>query len=157
MPRFANPLLAMLLVAGCRAPDPLLQRVRDASVTSGRLRIHTMYALPPFTDAPMAVYFTVGNGGSQADTLLAAASPASAEVMFHGAGMRMIGAQPIAPGGELVLAPGGTHLMLSPPLPSLARGDSVEVTLRFAHAEAVTFWVPVIDYDEAEDVSSAID
>jgi hypothetical protein len=121
-------------------------------VTSGELQVHTIYALPPFTDAPMPVYFTVANRGSAADTLLRVASPSSASVMFHGAAMEMLGAQPIAAGGSLAFEPGGTHVMLSPPLPKFARGDSLEVTLTFAHAGQVTLWAPVIGYDEVDEV-----
>ncbi len=152
MTRIAKIGLVALALAACGRPDPLLQRVRDVSVTSGGLQIHTIYALPPFSDAPMPVYFAATNGGSEADTLLSASSPSSAMVMFHGEGMREVGAQAIAPGDSLVLAPGGTHLMLSPPLPAYVRGDSLKVTLHFARAGDVSLWAPVIDYDEVEAV-----
>ncbi len=152
MTRIAKVGLIALALAACRQPDPLLQRVRDATVTSGGLRIHTIYALPPFADAPMPVYFTVTNAGSGADTLLSALSSSSAMVMFHGEGMQGVGALPIAPGTSLTLAPGGTHLMLSPPLPTFARGDSVAVTLHFALGGDVSLWAPVIGYDEVEEV-----
>ena len=152
MPRIAKSLALLFVLTACRQSDPLLQRVRDTTVTSGALTLHTIYALPPFTDAPMPVYFSVTNGGSTPDTLRSASSPSSAMVMFHGEAMREVGAQAIAPGDSLVLAPGGIHLMLSPPLPMFARGDSLDVTLHFARAGDVRLWAPVIDYDEVEQV-----
>ncbi len=142
----------LFLLAACGG-DPLLERVAARSVTSGELRMHTVYALPPFTDAPMPVYLVVVNQGTLADTLVAASSPSSASVMVHGGGMEMLHALPVPAGDELELAPGGLHLMLAPPLDRRhVRGDSVSVTLRFALSGDVTLWAFVIDYAEVDAV-----
>lgn len=152
MPRHLKSLVLVLLLA-CGG-DPLLERVASDTVTSGDLRLHTVFALPPFTDAPMPVYFTVQNGARVADTLLAAASPSSPSVMFHGDAMEMVQALPIPAGGEVVLRPGGLHLMLEPPLDrQRARGDSVTVTLTFARGATVAIQVPVVDYADVEAVT----
>lgn len=152
MPRHLN-LAILLVLAGCGG-DRLLDRVASDTVTAGDLRLHTIFALPPFTDAPMPVYFSVQNGARVADTLLAAASPASPSVMFHGGEMEMVHALPIPAGGELALRPGGLHLMLEPPLDrQRTRGDSVTVTLTFARGAVVTIRVPVVDYVEVDAVT----
>ena len=71
---------------------------------------------------------------------------ASVTVLLHGSGaMDAAEALEVPAGGERILAPGGTHLMLEPPVAEkFARGDSVEVTLRFARAGAVTVWAVVV-------------
>jgi copper(I)-binding protein len=143
--------LALLALGLAACGDPLLERVASRTVTTGDLAVHTIYALVPFRDSPLPVYFTVRNVGTTSDTLLGATSSASASVMLHGSGaMDAAGSLVVPPSGELILAPGGTHLMLEPPLPPFARGDSVEVTLRFAQAGEVQLWVPIIGYEDVE-------
>jgi copper(I)-binding protein len=138
------------LLMGCATRDPLLSGVASSKVTAGELELHTFFALPPFTDAPMPVYGVIHNQGTQADTLQRVSSPSSARVMIHGGGMAAITSLPVPAGDSLVLAPGLLHLMLEPPLPPLLRGDSVVVTLHFAAAGEVRLVVPVIDYAEVD-------
>ncbi|HRX19130.1 MAG: copper chaperone PCu(A)C [Gemmatimonadetes bacterium] len=146
-------LLALGLAAACTGSDPLLERVRSAEVTIGDLDVARAYALPPFTDAPMPLYLTVTNRGATADTLVAVRGgegfPAP---MMHGSGMGMLDALPVPAGGALRLEPGALHLMFDPPLPPVARGDSIAVTLTFRRAGSVTIWAPVIGYDEVDAV-----
>lgn len=142
----------LLLLAACGG-DRLLDGVASGSVTSGDLRVHTIFALPPFTDAPLPVYFTVENAGATADTLLGASSASSGSVRFHGAAMAELSLVPIPAGATLSLRPGGLHLMLEPPLDrEYQRGDSLSVTLRFARAGTLALQVPVIAYAEADAV-----
>jgi copper(I)-binding protein len=140
--------LAFLAGLAACGHDP----IPDTRVTSGSLTVHTSYALPPFTDAPMPVYLTVDNAGALPDTLLGLSSPASPHAMLHGGTMDPMAVLEIPAGGSLELRPGGTHLMLDPPLPRFAPGDSVEITLRFAQAGAATVWARVISYDELDRV-----
>jgi copper(I)-binding protein len=145
--------LSAAAVAACSSPDPLLERVRTSVVTSGELTVSRVYALPPFTDAPMPLYLTVTNAGAVADTLVGVAGgegfPAP---MIHGGSMAMVDRLPMPAGGALTLEPGGYHLMFEPPLPKRVRGDSVQVTLTFAEAGTVSLWAPVIGYDEVDAV-----
>jgi copper(I)-binding protein len=64
--------------------------------------------------------------------------------------METMAALEVPAAGALALRPGQTHLMLEPPLPDFGRGDSVQVTLRFARAGTVAVWVFVIDYDDLD-------
>lgn len=146
--------LALTIAVACRAADPLLMRVSEARVTAGSLELGRLFALPPFTEAPMAVYVRVVNHGADADTLLGATGPGDGTAMLHGEGMQMVGPRPIPPGDSLVLAPGGLHLMFSPPLPRLGRGDSVAVTLHFSRAGDVTVQVPLIGYEDADAIGA---
>jgi copper(I)-binding protein len=141
--------LALPSLALVACGDPVLRRVASHAVTHGDLTVHTLYALPPFTDSPMPVYFSVRNAGTELDLLEQATSPASDSVLLHGSGsMEQAPALVVPAGGELRLEPGGQHLMLVPPVPRFARGDSVQVTLRFARAGAVTVWVMVVGYED---------
>jgi copper(I)-binding protein len=141
-------LIGVFLVASCG--DALVHRVESASVTTGSLHIHTAYALPPFTDAPMPVYLTIDNTSATPDSLLGVTAPVASHAMLHGGGMEGMTALVLPPNGRLALRPGGTHLMLEPPLPRFGRGDSVQVTLRFAHAGSVAVWATVIDYEDLD-------
>jgi copper(I)-binding protein len=130
--------------------DPLIDRIESGSVTAGSLTIRRAYALPPFSDAPMPIYLTIDHTGPTADSLLGASTPAARDVMVHGGGMEGMHALVVPAGGALALEPGGTHLMLEPPLPRFVRGDSVLVTLRFAHAGAVAIWALVVGYNDLD-------
>jgi copper(I)-binding protein len=136
------------LLAACG--DPLIDRVQSSAETTGALTVHTVYALPPFTDAPMPVYLTIDNTAAIPDSLLEVRSAVSARVMLHGGGMEGLHALVVPAGGSLVLRPGQTHLMLEPPLPTFVRGDSLQVTLRFAHAGELSAWARVIDYNDLD-------
>ncbi|RMH18791.1 MAG: copper chaperone PCu(A)C [Acidobacteria bacterium] len=88
-----------------------------------------------------AAYFTVHNAGPQDDRLLAVETPAARVAELHESleqdgVMRMVAhpdGLPLPAGGDLVLAPGGKHVMLiDPQLPAGAR--SLPLTLRFERA-----------------------
>ena len=141
-------MVGLVVLAACG--DPLIGRVESASVTTGDLTIHTAYALPPFTDAPMPIYLTIDNTAVEPDSLLGATTTVSGHTMIHGGGMEGMEALVVPAHGTLALRPGETHLMLEPPLPRFARGDSVQVTLRFARAGTAVTWAMVIDYNDLD-------
>jgi hypothetical protein len=98
----------------------------------------------------MPVYLSIDNSANAPDTLLGVTTPVANHAMLHGGGMEAMAALEVPAAGTLALRPGQTHLMLEPPLPTFARGDSVQVTLRFAHARSVSVWALVIDYDDLD-------
>jgi copper(I)-binding protein len=61
--------------------------------------------------------------------------------------MRMLDEMDVPAGGELVLEPGGAHLMVALP-EGLALGDRFDVTLSFAGAGDVVAPVEVVGADE---------
>lgn len=145
-PRAILPFVAACVACG----DPLIGRIESRSVTTEDLTVRTAYALPPFTDAQMPVYLTIDNTAAVPDSLLGVTTSVSGQAMLHGGGMEGMAALVVPAGGTLALRPGQTHLMLEPPLPRFARGDSLQVTLRFARTGTVTIWAHVIDYSDLD-------
>ena len=140
--------ISAALLSACG--DPLLGRIQSSAVTTGSVTVRAAYALPPFTNSPMPVYLTIDNTGAVPDSLLGVSSPIAAHAMLHGGGMEGMAVLVVPANGSLTLRPGATHLMLEPPLPEFARGDSVQVTLRLAQAGELSVWAVVIDYDDLD-------
>jgi copper(I)-binding protein len=139
-PRFHAACAAVVLLGGCRASG--------AAASAGDLRIDHGFAYEPITAASGAAYFRVRNGGRVADTLLEATSPATESAALHGNGMAHLKVLPIPAGGEVELKPGATHLMLTGFGVVPKAGESLAVTLRFAHAGNVTLQLPVRRYGQ---------
>ena len=98
-----------------------------------------------------AAFMTLENTGAAADRLIAAESPAAANVELHthiveGDIMRMRAVEQIdLPAGETIqLQPGGFHVMLIGLAAPLEMGKSFPLTLRFAEAGTTTVEVPVL-------------
>jgi hypothetical protein len=99
-----------------------------------------------------AAYATITNAGSAADALIGASSPAAATVEVHetvvmgspdASGGGMMGMQPVArveipAGGSLQLKPGSYHVMLIGLVKDLKAGDTIDLTLKFERAGAIT-------------------
>lgn len=99
-----------------------------------------------------AAYATITNAGSAADALIGASSPAAATVEVHetvamrspdASGGGVMGMQPVArveipAGGSLQLKPGSYHVMLIGLVKDLRAGDTIDLTLEFEKAGAVT-------------------
>ena len=108
------------------------------AITDGWFR-----ALP--AGLPAAGYFKLHNGGDRPVLLKAADSSACETLMIHRSmstgGMEHMmpaGDLEVAPGGTLVFAPNGYHLMCLQPTPAMTPGAIVTVTLQFADGGAVT-------------------
>lgn len=98
------------------------------------------------------IYLTVANSGGAADALTGVSTPAAAKAEIHTMRMsdgmmkmRAVASLPVPPGGTLVLAPGGNHIMLLGLKAPLQRGGSIAVTLTFEHQGKVDIAVPVLD------------
>lgn len=90
-------------------------------------------------DLPAAGYLTI-TGGSEADTLVSAASPVSMDVQIHETmagssgmmSMQEVEGIEISAGGTVKLEPGGYHLMfMEPDTEAIVIGETVEITLTF--------------------------
>jgi len=93
--------------------------------------------LPPVPMPMLAGFGRIENGCAAPMEIVAASSPAFADVSVHQTSivdgvsrMRAVPQLRIAPGGSAVLEPGGTHLMLMQPRGPLHAGDTV--TIEFA-------------------------
>lgn len=97
-----------------------------------------------------ALYFTV-SGGDEPDRLLGARAAAAAEVQIHETAtgedgtttMRPIDGLDLPADGELVLEPGGYHLMLVD-VERVEAGDEIEVTLIWESSGEWTIPVDVV-------------
>lgn len=143
--------LTILVLGSCTRPDPLVQKIRDTAVTQGVVTVHSPFALIPFTQSPMPGYFRVENRGEKPDTLIAVhAEGGFPEPGIHDASMSHLSALVIPAGATVAFTPGATHLMFEPPLPPVARGDSLRLTLRFARAGELVIPMYVMGYDQVD-------
>ncbi len=90
------------------------------------------------------IYLTIENTGAQAERVVSASTPIAKRASLHetvrkDGTMQMRPAKnlEIAPGSQLVFAPGGLHVMLMGLESPIAEGSRFVLTLRFEHAGAV--------------------
>ena len=115
------------------------------------------YAAEPVSRETGAVYLTIENRAEVADTLVDAWTPIASMAHLHrmrGSGGTQMRAQDVAEvpaGGRLRLRPGDLHLMLMTITAMPRVGDTIDLTLEFRHAGAVTVRVPVVSYLEVSE------
>lgn len=121
---------ALMLVAGLAGAQP------------GSIRVEKPFARATAPGAAVGGGFgTLVNGGTAADRLVGAASPAAARVELHemrmeGSVMKMreVNAIEVPAGARVELKPGRHHLMFIELKQPLRQGEKVPVTLRFEKA-----------------------
>ena len=108
----------------------------------------------PASPSVAAVYLTVRNTGSSPDALVGASSAIAASATLHteiAQGsvevMAPLVRLDVNPHGEASLMPGHDHVMLEGLHQALKVGQTVVVTLRFAHAGGIPVTVPVVSLD----------
>jgi hypothetical protein len=132
--------LALALTACQPAATPTPESEHEGH--SEGLSIEDAWARPSMmVDGAVAVYFEIHNEGGDADRLIAASSPAAANVELHESleengvmSMRPVEAIEVPAGGHTELKPGGLHIMLINLVEPLEVGDTIEVTLAFENA-----------------------
>jgi copper(I)-binding protein len=135
-------MVLLLGIAACQQGAP----AAEASI--GDLRITGGFAYEPIIQASGAAYFTVKNGGTAPDTLLGVSSPAASGAMLHGGSMAHLSVIEIPAGGTVRLKSGDTHIMLSDFITMPQAGDSLPITVQFAHAGSISLKLPVRKYGE---------
>lgn len=137
-------LLALALSSGVLQAEPVRQ---------GDLEIDGAWARASIgASRPGGAYFTVRNLGDKPDRLTGLSSPVSAMPMLHEttvseegiSRMVHVEAPEIPAGGELILEPGGMHVMLMELSGPLEEGATFPLTLTFESAGDVTVEVPVL-------------
>ena len=123
------PLIAALALAGCAptasAPDIRIDDAWARATAAGQ--------------SSGAVYATIANSGG-ADRLVGVASDAGMAMLHDStstdgmARMRIVDAVAVPASGEVRLAPGGMHVMLSGLKAPLVAGQKIRVSFRFAGA-----------------------
>jgi copper(I)-binding protein len=108
-----------------------------------------MRAMPP-GQPTAAAYLTLRNAGEEPARLVAARAPFAERVELHESSqidgawrMRQLDSLTIPPGGSVVLAPGGTHLMLFGLSRQISEGDSLTVTLELDSGESLPVSIEV--------------
>jgi copper(I)-binding protein len=128
---------ALVLTAGC-------------SGETGGLQISDVRVGAP-TGPNAAMYFTA-RGADEADTLRSASTDVASEIQIHETvtsdegtmSMRPVPRLELPAGGQLVLEPGGYHLMLVG-VDELEVGDTISVTLTWEVAGEMTVEAEVVD------------
>jgi copper(I)-binding protein len=97
-----------------------------------------------------AAYMTLVNGGTSADKLVGAETPAADKVQFHKeteengiSRMREVHDVQLAPGAKIVFKPGEMHMMLVGLKQPLIEGQTFPLTLQFEKAGKVEVTVPI--------------
>lgn len=120
----------------------------------GAIEVIDPYIPLPASPSVAAVYLTVRNTGTTADALIGAASAIAASATLHTEitqgsveVMAPLVRLDLSPHADASLAPGHDHVMLEGIHQVLKVGQSVTVTLRFAHAGQIAVAVPVVPLD----------
>lgn len=123
----------------------------DVSVSGGYVR-----GLPPSL-RQTAAYMTLRNHSEEDLLLVGSESPVAVEVSLHESvmedgvmSMRHVADARLPAGGQLALAPGRLHLMLTGLRRALAEGDEVALTLRFDDGSEKQVTLPVRDVRDEE-------
>lgn len=120
----------------------------------GNIEIHDPHirATPPKASVAGG-YMTIRNGGSEPDRLVGGSADFAEKVEIHemkmeGDVMKMReieGGVEIPPGGEIVLKPGGFHMMFTGLDEQLVAGETRSASLQFEHAGTIALEFEVRD------------
>jgi copper(I)-binding protein len=135
------PLLAASGAALVIGAGGLAAGAENTPPTPPRLSVSGAYVPQPASPDVAAAYLVVRNTGGSPDTLLSVTSPDATGVSLHRTtadSMAELGDAPVPAHGELVLARGGTHLMLMGMAHRPAVGGTVVLRLRFARSGTLT-------------------
>lgn len=141
MKRYFLSIAALTMLLGCAfAAAPTVPTVHVA---------HAWIRWLP-ENLPAAGYMVIENDGDKAVRLIGAESPDYASVMLHRSqpingmdNMSMIASIEVPAHGQVALAPGGYHLMLSGARHTIKPGDQVSLTLHFADGQSLQTDFPV--------------
>lgn len=135
----------LLFAAALLAATPALAQTNDIQVEQPWAR-----ATPGMAKSA-AVYLTVVDHGTVADTLTGVSTPVAGMAMIHEttvengvSKMRMLDGVRLDPQSPVTLKPGGMHVMLTELKSPLRAGATFPLTLTFAKAAPVTVTVKVM-------------
>jgi copper(I)-binding protein len=139
--------VAAIGVLACHRPAPLVAR-------AGAIEITHAYAFAPVIGDEGSAYFTMENTAALADTLTGVTAVGGL-AMLHGSEetngvihMTMLDVLPLPPGARVALVTGQIHLMLTDLSPVPHPGDTLHLTLHFAHGGSTALAVPVRRYGD---------
>ena len=148
--RFAAFLVVVTTAGACGGDPP-----QDV----GAIQVTGAVVAQPLLGESAALYFTVSNGGSEPDTVVAVEVPGVGSASIHRSDtedgvmrMRPAGPLEVPAGGQVRLRPGGLHVMLEDLTDALVAGDTVVVTVRAARSGLLTVPAVVVPYADLLDV-----
>jgi copper(I)-binding protein len=117
----------------------------------GFISVYAASARPADAGADDAVYLTITNGQLKQDVLVGASTPVAARAVINQTATDASGMTAMHPSGpimiragqDLVLAPGGYHVMLTALKQALIAGTTFPLTLTFEQTGPVTVAVDV--------------
>lgn len=131
-------LFIMLITLSAQAQDEEIQIINP-----------WIRAAPPVAQT-LAAYMTIKNPGSTHKTIQKITSPLFAKIEIHETvqhnGMTMMQSKehlPLKPGSQILLAPGGFHMMLIAPQKTLQLKEQVPFTITFDQGKPLTFTAEV--------------
>lgn len=138
-----------LLVVGCSSNSK--ENEQNDGVILGKFELSDGWARPGSAGQTSGAYLRISNGTATDDTLMNVKSDVAKKAEIHESyetdagvmGMRPAGPQVIKAGHDLILEPGGFHIMLTDMKRDLAVGDSVSVSLEFSRVGTKTLTLPV--------------
>lgn len=99
---------------------------------------------------PAAAYMTIRNEGTENDTLLTVSAPISGKAEVHTMSMKdgVMSMGPVGPveipaGGNVLLAPGGLHIMMMKLKRALIKGKTIDITLSFKLSGKIKVTAPI--------------
>lgn len=132
-------------------------RTPNGEIAVSRVAAPAPANVGPLDSATMAVYATIANVGSPADTLVSVTARHARratlhETMDHGGMQMMMPASSVVvpANGALRLAPGRAHVMLEGLTRRFAPGDTVPLTFVFRRSGAVDVNASVFAYEDLQ-------
>lgn len=136
---------AALAFTGCSSTGTSARTAADRK-SAAHLTVSGGYLPQPLLTDMAAAYFTVTNPDGTDAELTSVTSPLAAHTTLHtttGTTMRQVDSLTVPAHGTLALGTGGDHLMLENLTHKPLVGDTVTLTLHFAHATPATTTVTV--------------
>jgi len=155
--------VGLLAFAGCASTTSSAGATPSASATAARAGavVTVSDAWVKAADSGMSAAFGTLHNDSKSDvTLVSATSPASSMLQLHETVTNASGAMVmqeknggfvIPAGGDVVLKPGGNHIMLMNLAAPLKAGAETTFTLTFSDGSTMEFSAPVKDYSGANE------
>lgn len=144
-------LISFLSCSQEEARNAETESTQSFSLPDNGIEIDNAWARPGSENGVSAIYMTLLNGSSEADSVVSISSPVAGMVEIHETyereegmmGMRTAENVTIPARDALIFKPGGIHVMLMQLNREIALGDSVEFTIGFANGDEITEMAPV--------------
>jgi hypothetical protein len=130
----------------------LLLTLSACSSSPGDIEVHNAWVRPTAKGENAAVYLSLHNHSSTGDELIGASSNVADSVELHESmmendvmRMHRVDSVPLAADEEIMLEPGGLHIMLIGLKQDLALGEHIGVVLHFKNHEDIAIEVHIED------------